>query len=340
MQKVHSISVDKIPFKSGYHVPSRQERREKFYGTDSHIYAQGPLAGVKAGAHKFINNFLTYFPKGFSGSKNSDFYEYLSMGMVPFAVGSVMLASLYGLTNGKYMASEKFHADNLFKRTGAGVLFFATGKWLAPKISRTALTLTTGINLDKRYLNRTSELPEFGQEKGMSRVQYPGVFDSVQFYRKDLLAKDGDINHNNIYFHDDRIVKKAGFKKAKQASTNQIADEKIRGVKARATALEDISKYALAATGVAFGFQKAFGDFRISDIKTKQAKITDVFVNAAKQLWNGNSRNIFTKNAGKALVLFSAISTIAAWLIPTIKFKTNPDTMKSQIDEKKAYEVN
>ena len=55
--------------KTGYLV-SKEEKKEKIYKNESHIHKQGPLSGVKAGAHRLYNDILTYFPKGFAGSKN------------------------------------------------------------------------------------------------------------------------------------------------------------------------------------------------------------------------------------------------------------------------------
>ena len=118
-------------------------------------------------------------------------------------------------------------------------------------------------------------------------------------------------------------------------ASNQTSSEKIRGVKARATALENIGKYIIAATGVAYGFQEAFGDM---NLKAPRSWIK-TFKEAAAQLWQGTDRNIITKNGGKALVIGSAVATFLTWLIPTIGFKHKPDTLKTKIDTNKEYEV-
>ncbi|MBR1618012.1 hypothetical protein IJ670_07670 [bacterium] len=342
MQQVQNVNFDKTSGKVGYKVPTKEEKRENFYKTESHLYKQRPLTGLQVGAHKFTNSLLTYFPKGFAGSKNSNFYEYLSMSMVPYVLGSITMALLYGANNKKYLSSQNKFASREFKAVTAGVIFYAIGKWLSPKLTNLAIKPSTGINLDEKYLNRTHELPELGQEEGMSRVEYPGVFDSVQFYRKDLRAKDGELNHDSIYYHDDIVVKKAGYKGAKDASTNQLADEKIRSVKARTTALESFSKYVMAALGVAYGFQDSFRNLTLKHANTIPKKLLTVgkaLVGAAKELWKGTDRNILTKHAGKVLVIGSALSTLAAWLIPTAKFKDKPETMKAKVDPNKECEV-
>ncbi len=342
MQQIQSPSVDSLP-RIGYYV-SKEEQKQKFYKNESHIHKQGPLSGVKAGAHKFTNDFLTYFPKGFAGSKNSDFYEYLSLGMVPYVVGSAMLIALYGAARGKFNPTDAYAAGKGFRMMTAGVLGYGIGKWASPKLSRTLINASTDNDLDLKYIKKINELPEPGQEKGLVRIQYPGVYDSAEFFRKDLLAKDAELNHGNVYALDDKKAKKAGFKE-KLNNPGQLINEKTRKLKIRATALENVSKYIVAATGVALGSQKAFEEMKLNknnslkNITSNIRGIGKTIVEAGKQLWQGTDRNIVTRNYGKVLIGASAIATLLAWLIPTIGFKTNPNTMKSKVDTNKEYEV-
>ncbi len=332
MQQIQSPSVENLP-KIGYYV-SKDEKKEKIYQTESHIHKQGPLSGIKVEAHKLSNDILTYFPKGFAGSKNSDFYEYLSLGKVPYLIGSAMLIGLYCLSNGKFNSKDAAAAGKYANRMGAGVVLYGLGKWASQKLTHIGIKLTTGVPLDLKLLNKVNELPENGQEKGVVRTQYPGVLDSADFPRKDKTALYGELEHNDIYYFEDQILKKAGYK-TKQNDPGQTAWPKIRQVKVRTTALENFSKYITAATGVALGFQEAFGNIKLKNPKS----ILTALKEGAKELWKGTDRNAITKNYGKALVIASAASTLLAWLIPTIGFKTKPDTMKSKVDKNKEYEV-
>ena len=343
MQQNTIPSVDNLP-KVGYYV-SHNEKKEKFYQTESHIHKQNALSGVKAGAHKLTNDIFTYFPKGFAGSKNSDFYEFLSLGMIPYAVGSAMLIALYSATNSKFSPQHAAAAGKVAKTMGAGVVLYGLGKWLSQKIAHKGIKASTGIDLDMLYINKINELPEPGQEKGIVRTQYPGVFASVDFYRKDLLAKDSELNHGDIYAYDDKIAKKAGFKKELNAP-NQTIGPKIREVKARATAMENISKYVMAATGVAMGAQKSFENIKMINPFKNPKEIPSMFrsmltavKDGAVQLWKGTDKNVLTRYGGKALIIGSAVTTLLTWLVPTIGFKTNPNTMKSKVDTTKEYEV-
>jgi len=423
--------VENLP-KVGYYV-SKEEKKENIYKDESYIHKQGPLSGVKAEAHKLYSDFLVYFPKGFQGSKNSDFYEYLSLGMVPYLIGSAMLIGVYSGAKNQYLDPSKMAAGNIAKSMGAGVVLYGIGKWLSKKISHKLIKASTGVDLDMRYLNKVSELPENGNDKGITRVQYPGVFDSADFPRKDLIAQDSELNYDNVYAYEDKIAKKAGFKN-KLSAPNQVMWPKIRELKVRATALENVSKYIMAATGVALGSQKAFenlqlknpnkltltplgdgtkgiksindlfGNIRtigknvVTNFKTSfknaqigmdgikdsfklkkdnfkyisenakqiwqnRAKDTPItqtlqeikkmadgtkvsnngifatLKNGFKQLWNGTDRNFLTKHLGKVLIGASIVSTVLSWLVPTIGFKKNPDTMVSRVDGKKDYEV-
>lgn len=332
MQQISSPSVENLP-KIGYFV-NNEGKKEKYYKNESHIPKQDLFLGVKAETHKLYNDIFTYFPKAFAGSKNSDFYEYLSLGKVPNLIGSATLIALPLAANRFFNAKDASFAGINGKKAAAGVVLYAIGKWAYQKLARAAIKSSTSIDLDMRYVNKKNELPELGQDKGFVRTQYPGVYDSVQFYRSDLLTKDGEMNHNNAYHYDDKVTKKAGFKDKLNAS-NQTASEKIRGVKARTTALENIGKYIVAATGVLYGFQEAFENVNLKQPRSILTALKD----GAIQLWKGTNRNILTKHFGKAMVIASAAATALTWLIPTIAFKNKPNTIKTQIDTKKEFEV-
>ncbi len=345
MQQVNNFSIDNIP-KNGYYV-SKEEKKENFYQNETHIHKQNVLSGAKATIHRLSNDIFTYFPKGFQGSKNSDFYEYLSLGMVPYLIGSVMMYGLYKGANGFFTSPDKCSANAVANKMGAGILLYGLGKWASKKLAHTLIHASTGVNLDMLYLNKVNELPEPGQEKGLVRTQYPGVFDSVAFYRIDLLDKDSELNHDNVFWYRDKIAKKAGFK---FPLNDPNMSPKIRALKARTTAMENVSKYITAALGVALGAQNSFKDlkfsklfigksFKFNNLIGNLTGIYKAFIQSFPQLWKGTERNVFTKYGGKALLILSAVSTLLTWLIPTIAFKTNPNTMKSKVDTKKEFEV-
>ena len=117
---------------------------------------------------------------------------------------------------------------------------------------------------------------------------------------------------------------------------NQKINEIIDTVKSKIhEQFENVGKYVVAATGVALGFQKAFEEIKLKHPRT----IIEKFAKGVKQLWDGAPRNAITKHYGKALLIGSAITTFLTWLIPTLGFKHNPNTIKTKVDTNKEYEV-
>ena len=50
---------------------------------------------AKIQGNRLINAFTKYPIKGFKGSKNANFYEFLTMGTVPYLIGSGMLMAVF-----------------------------------------------------------------------------------------------------------------------------------------------------------------------------------------------------------------------------------------------------
>lgn len=343
MPQVPKVSIEDIP-RNSYYV-DKNKKKEDIYKNEDHIHRQGPLSGLNAELYETENALLTYFPKGFMGSKNSNFHEFLAMGRIPYIIGSIMLMGLYSFANKFYNAQDAGWAAKAAKCFGAGVVAYAVGNWAVKKIAHAGIKLSTGVPLDLRYIRKIPTLPEPGQEKGIVEKEYAKVFESVDFFRKDLLLKDSELNHGDMHYFNDKIVQKAGYGKDTNSSY-QIADPKIRELKARTTALENITSYIMAATGVALGNQETFETLKIGrkeglvcNVKTTLTSVKNKVIEGLQQMWKGNDKNIITKHYGKALILGSLLATFLTWFIPSRGFKSNPNTMKSTVDNKKEYEV-
>lgn len=333
---------------------SKPMRVEKHNKEESHLIKQTPLTVLRTDLHHLNSDIFTYFPKAFAGSKNSDFHEFLSLGMVPYLVGTATMIACYGFGKGKANANSAKFIGQAMTSTAAGAVLYGLCKRFSKRITRALINASTNVNLDERYIKKVDEIPENGRS-GVVRWQYPEVYGSVEFPRIDLKEADGDLNHNDKNYHSDKIAKKLGYKE-KLASAGQLTDKKAREVKTRATALENILGYVPAALGVAIGSQKGFANLSLSKVfnfnpklnlpfvnfKTLGSNITNIaiaFKDSCKQLWQGNSRNALTKNFGKALAVGTLASMLLTWLIPVIAFKKKDDTMKSKIDTKKEFEV-
>jgi len=354
MQQVSSVDVNKLPA-NGYIKPSREEKKAKIYKDESHIPKQNAFRNIDTNVKKLYNDVLTYFPKGFKGSKNSDFYEFLSMGLVPYLIGGATMIAGYGAANPGFNCMDRKFASKICKEAAAGVVLYGVLHAASRKLSRTLINASTGVDLDLKVLNKCYEVPEPGQDAGLVRAEQGEAFSSVEFPRIDLLEQDAELNHGDKNYYYDKITRKMGYKERLNAP-GQIANKKIREVKTRAQAMENIIGYIPAVTGVALGWQKAFGDLRLNRIfNFKNKKIAPVvnlsvipknikilgstLVKAAKQLWEGNTRNNVTKNFGKVLIIGAVAATVANWLVPTAAFKKKPDTLKSKVDTNKEYEV-
>ncbi len=353
MQQVSSVNLEKLPT-NGYYV-SKEDKKKQYFQNESHIHKQNALTGIKTSAHKLYNDVFTYFPKGFKGSKNSDFYEFLSMGLVPYLIGGATMIATYSAANSAFKPSDAGAAAKVARNSAAGIVLYGLGKVASRKLSRSLINMSTGVNLDLKYLNKAYEVPELGQDKGLVRVQYPGVYDSSEFPRTDLIKKDAELFHDDKNYHDDRIARKMGYKDRLNAP-EQIVNKKVRELKVRAGAMENILGYIPAALGVALGAQKSFQNLKIEKVfNFDEAKNLDkvdfkaiksnlfnpvkTLKNSFVELWQGNGRNLITKNFGKALIIGSVAATLLNWLVPTLAFKKKPDTLKSKIDTKKEYEV-
>lgn len=333
---------------------SKPMRVQKHNKEESHLIKQNPLTVFRTDLHHLNSDIFTYFPKAFAGSKNSDFHEFLSLGMVPYLVGTATMIACYGFGKGKANSNSAKFIGQAMTSTAAGAILYGLCKRFSKRITRGLINMSTNVNLDERYIKKVDEIPENGKS-GVVRWQYPEVYGSVEFPRIDLKEADGDLNHNDKNYHSDRIAKKLGYKE-KLASAGQLTDKKAREVKTRATALENILGYFPAVLGVAIGSQKGFSKLNFEKVFNLSPKTSlppvnfhalknnvlatgKAFVTSCKQLWNGSERNALTKNFGKALAIGTLASMVLTWLIPVAAFKKKDDTMKSKIDTKKEFEV-
>lgn len=71
---------------------------------------------TRIGLDKLTKAFTVYPAKGLKGSKNSNFYEFLTMGTVPYLIGSATLMAIFNTPNKKFSASDKAAANAIGKR--------------------------------------------------------------------------------------------------------------------------------------------------------------------------------------------------------------------------------
>lgn len=346
MTFVSSQNSITIP-KNTYYAPVK--KGHELSSSDDFIIDKGPTTGIKTFVHKMYNNVAVYTPKGLKGSRNSNFYEFLSLGTIPYLTGSAMLVASYAalILMGGMKNSSKFPAKNVLTRTAMGVALYGTGKWLNGKILNKLTEFSTGIDLDMTYKKTVTELPEGPGLPEKTRNEYHKVFESADFFRSDLLLKKGESMGNRWHFYD-KITKKMKYQE-KLNAPDQAVDPIIRETIVKATAAKSVSGYLWAALGVVLSSQDSFGKLFTGMVSKnvvenafgKNVKhVGNTFKKAFMDVWRGHKTQYpkLSGALGKALIIGAFASTALGWANIKRGFHMGEVRDKSEIDFKKDYE--
>ena len=313
---------------------------------------------------KTTSAFIEYPVKGLTGSKKSNFYEFLSMGIVPYLVGSATLMAVF---NG----ASKHFADNFAvkaaKRYGAGnkaalgVLFWGIAKALSKPLISTPVKMATGIDTEMSYerhiysdpkLNLKHPIHEYEQHKVMESHDFPR-YDMMYGEKLSALNKKGEkLPHNYLF---DKIAKKNGLGEDLPASDTEVKPI-IKDVISRSNTAKSISSYLWAAVGVMFAVQKPWDNFfnALSKSSWKQyrpaadvgfaGKIAGKTVNTAKNLYRISesfvrnfgkaSKSLYNDRAGKVFLGIAALSSILGAVNTIYGAKTAVGQHKNVFDKK------
>lgn len=96
---------------------------------------------------KTTNAFLQYPVKGFKGDVNSDFYEFLSMGIVPYLLGSAMFMGLFNLLKDLNPKSQKLANIN-GNKMALGVVLYGLFKTLSNDLVTRPVYWGTGVDIE------------------------------------------------------------------------------------------------------------------------------------------------------------------------------------------------
>lgn len=295
---------------------------------ESHIVPNNVLTRLEQSTQKTMSAFIDYPAKGLRGDVNANFYEFLTMGIVPYILGSAVFMAVFGLSN------------KTGKKLSLGVLLCAALKSLSKNLVTEPVKLFTGIDTEMPYQNKVCNLPKYADEDANIEItlQQRKVFDSKEFYRKDLLVK-GDYDGKEIdpnadkyelskkYF--DMVAKKVGLGENLNDSMTE-ASPIIQNIVSTSNTAKSLSSYSWAALGVCLATQNNWIEF-FNSIRNRekfipkqdQSLITKLgerfkifgkntieisktfcksFGGACKSFWQGKGRN---KHAGKAMTLFT-----------------------------------
>ena len=246
MSRVNGITYPQDP--AGYYVRD-PKKLEQIEANEDHIIKGGVIKDVKVASDKLAKGIFVYPKKGLKGSKNSNFYEFLTMTAVPTLAGSGMLIALYNLLRRK--GSRDFAQVIKGEQVIASVLLYAIGKWFGNKAVSVGTKAATGIDMDMTYKSYKSKLPEFNGDKNLISEEFHKVYESVDFPRWDILNKEG-MKSGNKYAYYDKIAKRMGIKETLNAPDQEI-QPRIKKVVVKARTASSISQYLWAALGVCIG---------------------------------------------------------------------------------------
>ena len=283
---------------------------------ESHIVPNNVLTRLEQSTQKTMSAFIDYPAKGLRGDVNANFYEFLTMGIVPYILGSAIFMAVFGLSN------------KTGKKLSLGVLLCAALKSLSKNLVTEPVKLFTGIDTEMPYQNKVYNLPKYADENAEMdiRWQQRKVFDSKEFFRKDLLEKE--------FF--DKVALRLGMKEDLNdsvAATTPI----IQNVVATTNTAKSISSSCWAAVGVGLAVQDTWLSFfdaiknrkrfvgnntgtlgkiggHLKNVAENTLVLSKEFIKSFgyswKQLWSGNPAHTgFRKHAGKSLIALSALTT-------------------------------
>lgn len=299
------------------------------------------------GIDKLSNAFTVYPAKGLKGSKNANFYEFLTMGTVPYLVGSAMLMGVFNFANKHFSNFAKTKASALGKKMALGVLFYGLAKNISKSFISKPVQVFTGIDTERPYAKVIYELPEDVNDTDIISIEHHKVFESVEFPRWDLLYGDETKGQKRNYRYD-RIAKKLGMGTNLNDSDQEVKP-RIKEIIIKENLAKTMSSYLWAATGVAFAFQKPWEDFfNVMTFKfwkgkefVKSAKsFGRNFVKSAKELYKGEGHGI-EKHAGKILIGASALSSVVG-VLNTLSSTHRPSRVSASdvIKKDEKYVVN
>ena len=274
-----------------------KEEKKKGSECENHdmlLVGENAKSSVLITAEKLKNAFTTYPAKGLAGSKNANFYEFLTMGMVPYLTGSVAMIGVFNWASKAFNAPAMQSASQLGKKMGIGVLFYGLGKSLSKKLIEVPLELKYGIK-NVPYKKLVHELPEERNKDNLVTYEYHKAFESVDFPRWDLFYNNKHYGPNrNSYY--DKVAKKMGF------DDGMYSDQKvkplIREKLVQSRVFSTLISYLWAATGVAVAMQQPWENVKLD--KNIIKKSLSAFGKSCKELVTVGTPA--TKIAGRALV--------------------------------------
>jgi len=327
---------------------------------ESRILPNNLKTRTRQNAQKIENAFVYYPVRGLKGDVNSNFYEFLTMGIVPYLAGSGMFMFVFNAANKHLNLFEKEKASVYGKKMALGVVLYGLMKTLSKNFVTLPVKYLTGVDTEMPYQNIVYALPtEAGADANIDiQYQQRKVYDSKEFFRKDLL--------NKSYF--DKVAARLGMGNNLNDSESEVTPI-IQNIVATTSTANRLSSYGWAAVGVGMAVQDSWKEF-FNSISGRQKYLPDNnaglfknllnrFKNTVKntlkisasfiksffksfaQMWQGKDKyNGFMKHSGKLLISMAAITTSVLTANSIIRAKNMAkNTNKETIDKSKETTV-
>lgn len=318
---------------SNYNLTFRSNKEEKNNDPYEHdtLLKNNFATRTRIGLEQFTKAFTVYPARGLKGSKNSNFYEFLTMGTVPYVIGSITLMSIFNSAAKHFAAFDKTKSLKLGNKMALGVIFYALMKSISKSFVNVPVKMATGIDTELPYAKVNYLLPESEDDKDLTSTEYHKVGESVDFTRWDLLYKTGKGEILNERY--DKIAKKNGLG-SNLNDSDQDVKPIYKEVLVKSKLAKSISSYLWAATGVALAFQKPWENyFRVATLKFWKGKefthslkvFGQSFVDSAKELYRGTpgSFSVFERHSGK-LMIGAALASTVIGVLNTVHLTKKP----------------
>lgn len=300
---ISNFSEKRISFKA-----KSEDERNDSYSRDT-LLKNDFSTRTRIGMDKLIKAFTIYPAKGLNGSKNSNFYEFLTMGTVPYLIGSATLMAMFNATNKKYMPAEMAKASALGQKMALGVLLYGILKSASKSLINIPVKLLTGVDTQIPYAKVNYQLQETPDDYNLTSIEYHKVGESVDFPYWSLLYGDPTKGEKRN-FRFDKIAKKNGLGENLNDSDQEVKPM-YKEVLVKSSLARSFSSYLWAATGVALAFQKPWESyFNVATLKFWKG---NEFLHSLKILgesFTDSAKALYKEKGGKALLGLSATVTI------------------------------
>lgn len=319
---------------------SKQEQEVKplKYKKDT-LLPNNLVTNAKITADKFTKAFTEYPKRGFQGDKSANFYEFLTMGTVPYILGSAALMGVFNLANKHFTPFAQSKAGSLGKKMALGVLFYGVAKEASKALINKPVKALTGVDTEMPYAKVVEGFPKFEGDKNTKKIEYHKVFESVEFPRYDLLYGEGE--KRNEYY--DKVAKKMGLGENLKSSDKEVKP-RIKQVVSKSNAAKSLSSYLWAGVGVGLAVQKPWDNFFTAMTKgqglQKVGNCIKSFgrnlVDSSKELWTGGvNPTKVQKYAGKALIGAAVAATVIGVVNTVVSARRS-----SKLDNQEVFDKN